>query len=131
MAGVEPDKGSGGSCGPAYLHGNVPTGSYARTKDENEPPFARTLATRAIARSPVHHGRECERVCIPLRVVPFFGPPCISAKARTNAGGKGRGLKTALKNVGYRRAEGSSFPLGTGSDRYFPFRRRIREPFPV
>jgi len=45
-------------------------------------------------------------------------------------GGKGRGLKTALKNVGYRRAEGS-FPLGTGSDRYFPFRRRIREPFPV
>ncbi|KYN44867.1 hypothetical protein ALC56_00863, partial [Trachymyrmex septentrionalis] len=36
------------------------------------------------------------------------------------------GLKTTLKNVGYRRAEGSSFPLGTGSDRYFPFRRGIR-----
>lgn len=46
------DKGSGGSCGPVYLHGNIATGSHARTKDESEPPFART---RAIARSPVHH----------------------------------------------------------------------------
>ncbi|KYN19224.1 hypothetical protein ALC57_08401 [Trachymyrmex cornetzi] len=71
MSGVVPDKGSGESCGPGYLHGNIPTGSYACTKDE---PFARILARRAIARSPVHHGRAHERVCIYLHVLsPFHG----------------------------------------------------------
>ncbi|KYQ59078.1 hypothetical protein ALC60_01913 [Trachymyrmex zeteki] len=102
MSGVVLDKGSGESCGPGYLHGNIPTGSYTCTKDE---PFARILATRAIARSPVHH--------------------TIHQRKGTYEYGE-EGLKITFKNVGYRRTEGSSFPLGTGSDRYFPFRRGIR-----
>lgn len=77
-AGFEPDKGSAGSCGPVYLHGNIPTGSHARTKDESEPPFARALATRAIARSPVQ--RTVANVPVNVHVNRWVYP-CVSSPA--------------------------------------------------
>lgn len=89
------------------------------------------LATRAIARSPVHHGRTRERVLYVPTCRPPSPVPTIHQREGTYECGRGelgdRGLKTTFKNVGYRRAEGSLFPLGTRSDRYFPFRRGIRD----
>lgn len=88
--GVEPDKGSGGSCGPVYLHGNVPTGSHARTKDE--PPSART--TRARARLPVQHGRVCTYICICIsmcRLRPW--PTSLYASARRHVRRRGKGTE--------------------------------------
>jgi hypothetical protein len=140
--GVEPDKGSGGSCGPAYLHGNVPTGSHARAQRTRASHLLRAHSRRErlhahLCTVDVHVNgfRMCLHTCRPP--LPFFPWPYHASAWRhvRMYGDKGpekrgrereRGLKTTFKNVGYRRAEGSLFSLGTGSDRYFPFRRGIR-----
>lgn len=126
MAGVALDKRNVGSCGPAHLHGNIPTESQ--------------LAQRMTARAFRAHTRASDCTFALYTLVADDANssvriPPVSKEARTAKSTEGEGgPRTTLKKCTFEDIagqKGSQFPRGTRSDRYFLFREGLSRGLPA
>jgi len=91
MAGIAPDKRSIGSCGPAYLHGNIPTGSQLTQRTRR----ARTFCAHT-------HANDCTFALYKLRTRTVLYVLLLHQRRHVpeKYGKKGGSKGSCLKNVG-------------------------------